>query len=596
MRSIAASRLNMRPRGERQERILEGVGIWASYYRANIHRFAIDYLHISLKTFQIFLLYMMNWSQTFVFIASRGLGKSFISAVFCCCRCILYPGTKIVIASGTKGQSINVLDKILTELRPNSPELAMEIDERETKMNSVEAKLMFRNGSYIKVVASNDNARSNRANILIIDEFRLVKKDIADTILRKFLTSPRHPKYLDNPEYKQNKEYQELNKTLYLSSAYYADHWSYTRCKDSCRMMLDEKRRSFVCGFPYQLALMEDLLMYEDVLDQISDSDFNEIKWSMEMGSEFWGSTEGSFFNFDSISKNRHIEYAMLPGEVAALFPNANKLRIQPKQIGERRILSADIALMASGKYKNDATALFVNQMMPTKAGRFSNNIVYSEVNEGLQTEAQALRIRKLFEEFDCDYIALDVKNVGLSIFDALASELSDSDAGEVYPPLSCCNNNEIAARCTYHDAPQVIWAINGTAKFNSECALSLREGFRSGRIRLLLTEEDAEVLLGQTKGFGSLGPSDKIAIMMPYINTTLLISELINLQHEETSGLVRITEKSGARKDRYSSISYNYWVSMQIEKQLARDEYDMIPDEDSFIFRAPRQLRDERW
>lgn len=62
----------VRARTDYQKKVLEGVGVWAAYYRANIHRFAIDYLHISLKLFQIILLYMMNWSMTFVLIASRG--------------------------------------------------------------------------------------------------------------------------------------------------------------------------------------------------------------------------------------------------------------------------------------------------------------------------------------------------------------------------------------------------------------------------------------------------------------------------------------------------------------------------------------------
>ena len=112
----------------------------------------------------------MNWSSTTVFIGSRGIGKSFLSAVFCVIRCILYPGTKICIASGTRGQSINVLEKIMLELKPNSPELAAEIDEKETKINGTNAQIVFKNTSYIKVVTASDSARGNRANLLLLDE------------------------------------------------------------------------------------------------------------------------------------------------------------------------------------------------------------------------------------------------------------------------------------------------------------------------------------------------------------------------------------------------------------------------------------------
>lgn len=212
-------------RNEHEEKVLEGVAIWASYYRANIHRFVEDYLHIQLKLFQILLLYMMNKSSTFVFIAARGLGKTFLSAVFCCARCILYPGTKICIASGTRGQGFGVIEKILSEIKDNSPELRAEINWDETSLNNTTAKLVFRNSSFIKIVTAGDSSRGNRANILLIDEFRMVKKDVIDTILRKFLSGGmRRPGYLKKPEYKH---LTERSKTLYLSSAYYKDHWSY---------------------------------------------------------------------------------------------------------------------------------------------------------------------------------------------------------------------------------------------------------------------------------------------------------------------------------------------------------------------------------
>lgn len=77
---------------DRQQKALEDVAVWASYYRSNPHRYAEERLHLRLRLFQKILLMMMNLSNTFVFIATRGIGKSFLSAIFCVIRCILYPG------------------------------------------------------------------------------------------------------------------------------------------------------------------------------------------------------------------------------------------------------------------------------------------------------------------------------------------------------------------------------------------------------------------------------------------------------------------------------------------------------------------------
>lgn len=573
----------------RVDSILIGVSIWCAYYRSNPHRFAHDYLHLNLHLFQKILLVMMNWSSTTVFIGSRGIGKSFLSAVFCVIRCILYPGTKICIASGTRGQAINVLEKIILELKPNSPELAAEIDDKQTKINGTNAQIVFKNSSYIKVVTASDSARGNRANLLLLDEFRMIAKDVIDTILRKFLTQKRMPRYEALSKQERKEVYaREKNKTMYLSSAYFVDHWSYLKCTDTCRFMIDDKKKQFVCGLPYQLSVAEGLLDSETVADEMAETDFNEIKFQMEYEALWYGNTDGSFFDYNSISKNRKIKYPMLPDNLAAKLNNSQYVRIPPKLNGEIRILSADIALMSSRKNNNDATAIFINQLMPTKAGRYTNNIVYTSSCEGLRTDDQALMIRKLFDEFQCDYIVLDTNGIGLGVYDCLARDIVDTETGEIYPAVSCCNNAEMAERCTVVGAEKVVWSIKATSQFNSDCAYLLREAFKSGRIRLLCTEYDADEYLSDIRGYSSLSTSEKLELQMPYINTTLLVDELTKLQHEESGGKVRIYERTGMRKDRYSSLSYNYYVAIQLENKMARRQNVNSTSVDLFVIKPP--------
>ena len=572
----------------RYEKVLSGAAFWGAYYRYNPDKFAKDYLHLNLKKFQKLLIVMMFWTNIFVWVAARGLGKSFLSAIYCVIRAILYPGTKICIASGTRGQAVLVLEKIIQELVPRSEELRAEIDWKETKVNNTVGQVVFKNTSVIKVVTASDSSRGNRCNVLLLDEFRLISKDVIDTILRKFLTYRRLPDYVKLTDEERKAEYnKEKNLTIYLSSAYFKDHWAYTKCEDTYAAMISGKRKQFICGFPYQLALEEGLLDPDSVIDDMAESDFSEIKFGMEMEAMFYGSAEDAFFDFDSISKNRNIKYPLLPDNLSSKL-SSPLVRILPKQNGEIRILSADIALMSSKKHKNDAASIFINRLIPTKAGRYSSNIVYPDVDEGLRTDAQALKIRKLFDEYSCDYLVIDASGIGLGCYDALAGDIVDSNTGEIYPALSCCNNPEMAARCTVPGAKKVIWAIKANAQFNSDCAFLLREGFRSGRIRLLLNEYDAEEALSALKGYSSLSPTDKLKFRLPYIHTTLLIDELVNLEHEEAGGKIRISEKSGMRKDRYSSLSYNYYVAIQLENKLNKKNKSSSSGKDIFIIKPP--------
>ena len=289
------------------------------------------------------------------------------------------------------------------------------------------------------------------------------------------------------------------------------------------------------------------------------------------MDAMWYGSEDDAFFDFSSISKNRRIKYPMLPDKLSSKLNSNQQIKIPPKQNGEIRIMSADIALMSSKKHNNDATAIFINQLMPTKAGRYVSNIVYADACEGLRTDDQALVIRRMFDEYACDHLVLDTTGLGLGVYDCLARDIVDPETGEIYPALSCCNNQDMAARCTVMGAEKVIWAIKASAAFNSECAFLLRESFRSGRMRLLVTEYDAEELLKGLKGYNSLSPAEKMEFQLPYIHTTLLIDELTKLQHEESGGKIKISEKSGMRKDRYSSLSYNYYVATQIENKMSK-------------------------
>lgn len=558
----------------------------AAFYRENPHRFCKDYLGLNLKLFQQILIVMMNYNNFFMYLASRGQGKTFITAIFCVVRCILYPGTVICVAAGTRGQASEVIKKIIEKLIPQSENLRSEIEEY--KNNNADSYVKFWNTSIIKVVTSTDNARGNRATIIIVDEFRMCKLEIINKVLRKFLTAPRHPGFLDKPEYKDDPRYIERNKEIYLSSCWYQGHWSYEKTKAYCTNLVNDKRKYFLCGLPYQLAIKEGLLDSSQVEDEMSESDFSEISFMMEMECLFYGDTDGSLYSYEDISKQRVIRHTMLPYS-NSLKVKDKKYLIQPKQKDEIRILSVDVALISSRRRDNDATSIFINQVTPVTKTRYQSAIIYSDSDEGERTDTEALKVRRLYDEFECDYIALDVRGLGVGIYDAISTDIYDPETGITYPALSCCNNEEYAERCTDRNAPKVIYAILGTPNFNSDCARMLREGFKQGQIHLLISEHEVEAILKEQKWYVDLEPTEQNRIKLPYIHTSLLVNELINLEYEVANNIIRVKEKSGNRKDRYSSLSYNFWVVKQLEQKLRQNNKNISSENIEFLFRKPK-------
>ena len=551
---------------DKSERVMNGINVWCSFYRANPHRFVKDYLNIHLRLFQQIILYMMNYSTNVIYTASRGQGKSYLMAIFCCVRCILYPGTLIVIASKSRGQALEIIEKIVTILMPNSDNLKREIKDK--SISPINAYIDFHNGSRIKIITSNENARHNRANIAIIDEYRMLDKTIIDTVIKKFLTSEREPGFYRKPEYKNYPK--ERNKQTYASSCWVKNHWSWQLFQDYCVNMVDDTKKYFVCGLPYQLSIAERLLNIEQIEEEMSESTFDAIKFSMELGALFYGENENAFFDYESLLKVRRIKQALYPKEYYQKY-DTKVIKYPEKTTGEIRMVTADIAVMGSKRNRNDATAIFILQLLPTKDGQYIRNVLYSENFEGGHTEEQALKIRRLFEDMECDYIVIDTNGVGIGVYDNLVSDLVDENTGIMYEGLTCINDPEMAERYKGNSKlpRKAIYSIKASTAFNSQCAFALRDSITRGKLRLLISEQELRSELNQSKQYKELSADDKIDLELPFIQTTLLINELVNLEYTTNGSDVKIKEQYDKRKDRYSSLAYGNYIANELERKV---------------------------
>ena len=546
---------------DKEQKIMETVAWRAGYYRANPQRFVSEVLGIHLKLFQKILIWAMMHFNFAMYLAARGQGKTYLTALFCCVRCILFPGTKIVVSSGTLKQANEVLLKIQDDFMKRSPILCSEIEKCNIGQN--DAVISFRNTSWIKTRTSSENSRSARANIIIVDEFRMVDESVLNTVLRKFLTSPRQPKYLEKPEYRH---LQERNKEIYMSSAYFKSSWAYKKAQSYTLSFFDDKKKYFICGLPYQVSVKEGLLSREQIEDEMSELDFNELVQSMEMECLWFGDTDGSLFNFDALASRRKIRNAFLPLEFYG-----DKFPMPKMGASEKRILSVDVALMKSTKKKdNDAAALYINSLVQTNSTSYQSNFVLGETFEGLTTDELGLIVMRYFYKYNCTDLVIDCNGLGLGVFDFIIRDQYDPDTGETYKALTCCNDKDMADRCKVKDAKQVVWAVKATAKFNNEICVLLRNGIQNGKINFLISEQNADDVLKETyKGYSKLSLSEKVKMKVSYLQTTMAIYELVKLEHEVKDGNIKVKEVSGMRKDRYSSIAYSYWCACQLELKL---------------------------
>lgn len=533
----------------KRERLDEGIKIWVSFYRQNIHRFAIDYLGIQLKPFQVVLLYMIERNLKSCLITSRGLGKSWLIALYCCCRAILYPGQKIIVSCETKEQSRNLIrEKIVNELMNMSPNLRKEINPREIKIGTNESYVKFKNGSTITAINASENTRGKRAHILVVDEYVQIKNgfDTLTKILQPFLQVVRQPKYLQNPKYAH---LQEENKQIYASSAWYADHWSYDLYKDYVEKMLIGES-SFVCNLPYNIALKYGLMTQKRLDEIMNDPNLSEEAFLMEYCAMFYDLGDSAYIKPSDIINNRTIVKPWYPPTDIEYIAEKGKRNISWKEDRtskqELRVLGCDIAL-AQGD-KNDNTVIHYSVSIP-KGDKYITEVKYSEAINGGTAKAIALRLKQLYFDGDCDYIVMDIAGLGLAVLDALGEYTFDTERDIKYPPMCCFNKEDKKERCGYREAIPCIYGIVANEEINNAIAVTLKASLNNHTLKFLVNEFEGEDWLNENKNFQMLEASEKVRLMYPYVQTTLTQMEIIKLQTEITRKGIKLVEFGSNRK-----------------------------------------------
>ena len=410
-----------------------------------------------------------------------------------------------------------------------------------------------------------------------MDEFRIIKKDIIDAIFRPFLYARQTP-------YIQNQVYSNLieePRVISISSAWYKSESWYKTTIETIKMMLAGKSAGFFAT-DYLVSIFHGIKTKSQMDAERKTSD--EVTFGMEYENIPAGQSGKSYFKLSMFP--RKIKRAFYPPR----WDNATKKNPYsiPKTSGDVRIISIDVASRANKA--NDNTIMSCIRLLPTHKG-YRRIVVYIESSHGSNTILQALRIKELFFDFEADNLVLDLAQAGIGLYDSMSAVSMNEERGIEYPAFTVMESQDIDEKLLIElrertlgiDAKPVVFPIMATQRLNSEIAVAFRGALQKRLFEFLLSDGDAEdFLLKNNKEF--LETKDDISLktwlLHPYIQTNLAINECVNLDMAMVGGYVKLTEPSGARKDRYTSLSYgNYFVSLLDRDLLKHDRSD--EDED---------------
>jgi hypothetical protein len=552
---------------------------WITFYRRNLWYFCEHYMGVTLYPYQRYWINLLSVSTTFLGIASRASAKSFIIAVYSIARCILWPGTSVVLASSTKYQAGLIISEYCATLRDNHPNIAREISGLVTNANKW--RVDFHNGSNIRVVVSGDKGRGNRASLVVLEERRLIPSLTIDSIIRPFLVS-RKPPYVQNPLYSHLiEEPQEIT----ITSAYYKSHEWFLEARKALLDIVGGDLSTRATFFNYLISIKHGIKTKKQMEKEKEKSD--PITFLMEYGNIPFSSSSSAFLKINQFS--RTINRAFYPQKDDNYNPKKNIYDL-PRSSGELRICSVDVSMRKGAQ--NDNTIISCARLIPTKKGYLSE-YCFMESHNGQNTLSQALRIKQIYHDFGASVLVIDVANAGISVVDALSAVTKDDSRGIEYPAMTVMKHpaiedrvyDDIFNRTLGKNAEPVIFPISGTAALNSAIAVAFRDRLRKKLMSFLVDEGAAEEYWLKTNNKEIMDNDDidaRAYKLNPYVQTSLCLNECLALEMTMLNGYVKLQEPPGCRKDRWSSISYlAYYVSL-LDKDLLKeddtsDEYDSL-------------------
>ena len=578
---------------------------WCTFYRRNWNIYARDRLGINLKPFQEIMLYLLGISNVFFMMCGRGQSKTFMAALAAFIKCLLYPHSEVVLTATTiKTAKKMVKEKMEGELCDRfSPVLNWMYKNGLIKFfyNEEEIKVDFVfNGSWIKVLPQVDSSRGERANTLVFEECRLLKKEMVDSVFLP-MRHARVPSYRLLPEYENDPRLVERAQIIYLTSTRYKHEWFWNAWKvcvnnfyASTRLVYNIFAGDVVTSIYHKFMTQEDF--------DIAKIEASDLEVRMEYYNEPQGEIEGSFYTLQMFSSNRNIPHkrAFIPPDTQEFVVDYARGELpwfRPKKEEEVRVLYIDFAFTDTTSKDNDADNTVIGCMSGypnEKRDHFLRNCEYMETYSGGQKDETLLRIRELFFYYDADVILLDLRNGGEDRWIELSKPFHHEELGIELSGFGIYNDDNIISffcdkskadnlrsRTVDPNASKVVIPVIGTAERNNNYHLVMKTSLQNHIIRFLVDEMVAKDELQENGVYSTWNSKKRMRELLGHVQLDIMIiDEAIKLQQVINKGFISLVTVGRNKRDRIVACEYaNYFYHLL--------ELDMIKNETTTPFDA---------
>lgn len=491
----------------------------------------------------------------------RAWSKSFMSVMALMLKAILYPGAKLFTVAGGKQQSAEILSGKVLEICKLIPAMEREIiwDTRGTRARTAQTKdsviYTFRNGSTLENIAASEKTRGRRFNSGLMEECVGIDQDILNEVLIPTLN-------VDRMVQGQTDSNEQLNKSqIFVTTAGYKNTYSYEKLIEIlCRSVVRPKD-AIVLGGSWRVPVIFGLLDKNFVRDLKMDGTFNEDSFEREYESKWTGDIESAFFNSDRFDKQRKIN---MPEWKYSNRTSKDGYYIMGVDVG-RFGCTTEVVIIKVTPGAGD---------IPRK--RIVNIYSFDEEHFGLQ----ALKLKRLFQQYKCRVAVIDGNGLGAGLVDMLTMDTIDPDTGETLYNWGVMNDEDNKYRNMKTDDTVVdaMYIMKANQVLNSEMYAYCQSEINSGRVNFLVDESIAKnKLLSQAQG-KKMSQSQRADYLMPFVQTSILKDQMLNLVYENDGAHIILKQASKKiKKDKFSALIYGlYYCKLQEDSRSKKRKRDM--------------------
>lgn len=547
----------------------------------------------------------MGNSDSFYSLCSRGSGKTFLTAIAAVCKMCLYPYSEIVVSASTEAQASQLItnkikkeliDKLSPYLRWMYKKGYLELKHTETGGWIVVNNLNY---STITACAPIDSSRGMRASCLILDEHRIMKSTAVSKILMPMLR-PRQAAYRSQPQYNKRRWVEE-GQVFYLTSTGYKFEPFWRVFKGVFQKHFDSKRLRYnVCAIDIFVSIKYGIKSYGDFEKAKAEED--EAAFRMEYLNETIGALEDGYFSYEDFKHNQTNFDIFFPPSDIDVRKSEDCIFFREKEPYEYRLIVADFAFVNTlQKGKENDNTIIMCMSMRYDNGVFIRSLDHIIAHEASDSIGATDRMRKLYYDYDADYVVFDSRSGGEVLFNHFTETLDIPERG-----INWQNNGFGIADVSWHKANELKLAdyrlrtvdeeaiaclipYIASSQSNSNMWLSLRKALHNNQWTFPVSMKEKEDAMFDSGEFYDLEVNEYTDRLAPFGQTDAMINEAVNLTATIQAGNVKLTEPRNNTKDRIVTLAYGNDIFDSIENEVKKNimgEYsDSLVDEMEIVF-----------